>query len=390
MTTGYGGTLLHPTALDRAPKLKNRVLGRIEPALLRGFGWISDRSELDRPMARWARRSVGPFLYSLKLELDTRCMLRCRMCYVERSRDELRLETLTELFEQLSGARVRIEILGGEPLLREDILEIVARAKRVAKAPFVSLYTNGVLVEPDLARGLSEAGLDAVLVTLVSPREAVHDAFCGMTGAFRKTVRGIRLLREAGHDVYTFTAVHRENHRECSDLARYVQQELGARPTFYQYVPHGMADSLDIPPEEWASVKHWVLSQQNPEHMHQVRRFCLLTGNGCSGGNFVLTVKADGSVQPCPFVSDLALGNIHQQDIWSIYRSRFARPEWLEFKCLPAECEPCSYRDVCGGGCRAASRRLFGSYARRDHKCLGPYSGPLDKRGLTDYLPTFF
>jgi radical SAM protein with 4Fe4S-binding SPASM domain len=371
-------------------RLKNRVLGGLEPTLLRGFGWLSDRSELDRPVARWAQRVVGPFLHALKLELDTRCTLNCRMCYVERSRAALDLGTLTELFEQLRGARVRIEILGGEPLLRPDLVEIVARARRVAGAPFVSLYTNGVLVEPDLARGLRDAGLGAALVTLVSERPAVHDAFCGVDGTFRRTVRGIQLLREAGIEVYTFTAVHRENYRQYRELHRFVREELGVRPTFFQYVPQSADDSLVIDRQDWSSIKHWVLAEQNPEHMHRVRQFCLLTGNACSGGNFVLTVKADGSVQPCPFVSDLGLGNLHQQDIWSIYAARSAKPGWLEFKRLPAECEPCSYREVCGGGCRAASRRLFGSYARRDHQCLGPYSGQVDKRRLTDFIPTFF
>ena len=369
---------------------KNRILCGLEPTLLNRFGWLSDRSDLDRPVARWAQRWVQPFLYSLKLELDTRCTLRCRMCYVERSGAALDLGLLTELFEQLRGTRVRIELLGGEPLLRPDLVEIVARAKRVAGAPFVSLYTNGVLVEPDLARGLRDAGLDAALVTLVSERPAVHDAFCGMDGAFRRTERGIRLLKETGIEVYTFTAVHRENYREYRDLDRFVREELGVRATFFQYVPRTAEDPLVIDRQDWSGIKHWVLAEQNPEHMHRVRHFCLLTGNACSGGNFVLTVKADGSVQPCPFVADLPLGNLQQRDIWSIYTARVHHPGWQEFKCLPVECEPCGYRNVCGGGCRAASRRLFGSYARRDHQCLGPYPGPVDKRRLTDFVPTFF
>jgi radical SAM protein with 4Fe4S-binding SPASM domain len=115
----------------------------------------------------------------------------------------------------------------------------------------------------------------------------------------------------------------------------------------------------------------------------------MLSGNSCSGGNFVLTVKADGSVEPCPFVDDVPMGSITEEDIWSIYKRRFRDEPFREFKRLPPECGECSHRSVCGGGCRAAAR-FFGGYGRRDPKCPGPASTPITTAGFMDCVPTFF
>ena len=100
-------------------------------------------------------------------------------------------------------------------------------------------------------------------------------------------------------------------------------------------------------------------------------------------------LKSDGSVQPCPFIDDVPLGNIYREDIWTIYRRRFRSPLLREFKGLPAECRDCALHSVCGGGCRA-SARWYGGYGRRDPKCLGSFSGPVTVAGMLDCIPTFF
>jgi PqqA peptide cyclase len=386
----YGNPILRCCCLDVWPKQKNYLFSFAQSGLLKRFGWLSEHSRLDKPFARAARRLVGGFLYALKIEVNTACTLHCKMCYVPRRSIELPRVIIEALFEQLSGAGVRIEFLGGEPLLRRDLVELVRGARERAGAPFVSLYTSALHATPQLSARLGEAGLNAALVSLISHRREVHDAFTGLHGSWDMTLAGLRHFQAAGVEVYTFTAVHTENYRDVRGIDAFVRQELGGHPLFYQYVPQRRNDPLMLGAEAWHEIKHWVLMEANREHMEFVRRFCLLTGNVCSGGNFVLTVKADGTVQPCPFVSDVPLGSVSAQDIWTIYRNRFHAERFLEFKRLPAACAPCAYRSVCGGGCRASARTLFGAYDVVDHRCRGPYSGPLAKTELMDYVPTFF
>jgi pyrroloquinoline quinone biosynthesis protein E len=369
--------------------LRNRLLTRWQQRLLGAFSRLSALGLGDRVAARAARRLVGGYLYSVKLEVNTACDLSCPMCYVERSGRELPRAWIDRLFDDLAGAGVRIEILGGEPLLRRDIVELVAAARRRARSPLVSLYTNGTRATPALCRSLGEAGLGAAIVSVVSPRPERHDRFVGRAGAWRAALAACQLFRDAGVATYTFTAVHGvnvEDVRAIDELAR----GLGVGALFFPYVPRRANDPLAIAPAAWRRVKRWALAEANPEHGAFVRDFFMLTGNACSGGNFVLTVKADGSVQPCPFIDDLPLGDVGVEGIWRIFGRRFALPALVEFKSTPAECTACSYASVCAGGCRAGNRRVVGSYARRDTRCQGPFRGPIVRAEVCDRVPCFF
>jgi AdoMet-dependent heme synthase len=386
----YGRQIVRAGLINRHPRLSNRLLASAQRRILSGFAGLAKRSDLDRPFARAARRLVGAFLYSLKVEVNSRCDQECRMCYIRDRGAELSWPAIRGLFGRLRGRGVRLEILGGEPLLRGDICEIVALAKRECRSPFVSLYTTAVHADHELARELKKAGLDAAIVSLMSGRPEVHDDLAGRRGSFAGAVAGMARLREAGIAVYSFTAVHAGNCRDVAAIDDYVRKDLKCRPIFYQYIPQRPGDPLLMDNEEWRRIRHWALAEKNPGHMGFVRHFYMLTGNACSGGNFVLTVKADGSVQPCPFVSDLPLGNVHESDIWAIYRQRCRQPNYIEFKTPPAECAPCSYLSVCGGGCRAGNRLLLGSYGRRDLRCTGPFRGKIEKERITDFVPCFF
>jgi len=386
----YGRQIVRAGLVNRFPGISNRWLARGQRRILSGFAGLAKRTDLDRLFARVARRLIGAFLYSLKVEVNSRCDQACRMCYIRDRDAELNWQAIRTLFARLRDKGVRMEILGGEPLLRGDICDIIALAKRECRAPFVSLYTTATRAGPGLARELKKAGLDAAIVSLMSRHPETHDDLAGRQGSFAAAAAGMARLREAGIAVYSFTAVHAGNCGDVAAIDRYVRSELGCRPIFYQYVPQRPDDPLLMDSEEWRRIKHWALAEKNPGHMDFVRHFYMLTGNACSGGNFVLTVKADGSVQPCPFVNDLPLGNIHDADIWEIYRRRYRHPNYVAFKTPPAECAPCVYLSVCGGGCRAGNRMSLGSYGRRDLRCTGPFLGRIEKERITDFVPSFF
>jgi radical SAM protein with 4Fe4S-binding SPASM domain len=388
--SGYGRPITAPSFLDVACETKNRVMTRLQRPALRAFSWLSERSLGDRLVARVARRLIGGVLYSVKIEVNTACNLACSMCYVARTGADLPRPLIERLLGQLRGRGVRVEILGGEPLLRRDLEGIVASAKISARSPLVSVYTNGVGATRDRAVTLKAAGLDVAIVTLVSHRPEAHDAFVGLAGAWGRTVAGITSFRDAGVDTYTFTPVHSRNQADVRAVHSFATGSLGVHALFYPYVPQRQGDPLMVDPAAWRDIKRWVLLEANPDHGAFVRDFFMLTGSACSGGNFVLTVKVDGSVQPCPFLTDLHLGNVRDESLWTIYRNRFRNPRLVEFKRTPRECEGCSYESVCAGGCRAGNKELFGSYAFRDHRCPGAYSEPLRRAEICDRVPNFF
>jgi len=326
----------------------------------------------------------------VKLEVNTACGLSCQMCYREKGDDLLPMSDIKRLLDDIAGVGTRLEILGGEPLLRGDLAEIIRYAKQAADVPQVVLYTNGLGADHHRAKELYNAGLDTALVTLISCDEKEHDAFVGVDGAWQETTVGIKALKEADIRVYTFTAIHSANIHRVKEIHAFVKEELGTHAVFYQYIPQGADDPLIPDKKEWADVKRWILCEMNPEHARFVREFCTLAGTACSGGYFVFTVKVDGTVTPCPFIADIRLGNIKKQSIWQIMRDRFDVERFVEFQSLPAECSGCSYADICNGGCKAGNVALFGRYNRKDHRCLGPWKEPLQEDAVCDRLPCFF
>lgn len=386
----FGSQITQLAILDRFLKCKTWMLTRIQKRILHTFGTLPDGSRFAQFFSSMSRKWIGAYIYSIKLEINDQCQLKCKMCYVDHKNEELPVTEIYKMLDDIRNYGIRLEILGGEPLMRNDLIQIIDYAKTKSCIPFISLYTNGTLINEKLAAKLKKAGLDAVIVTLISNTPEIHDEFTGAKGSWDKTISGIRNLKNAGITTYTFTAIHQYNYTQFSEIYNFVTDKLGVHALFYQYVPQCKNDPLSIDIYMWNKIKHWVLYDKNNFHMKYIRDFYMLTGNACSGGNYVLTVKVDGSVQPCPFINNLSLGNIKQEDIWTIYKNRYKNTRLKEFKSTPEDCKECTYNSVCGGGCRAGNDLIFGRYDHADHRCLGPFKDKIYKDEVAEKIPTFF
>jgi len=95
----------------------------------------------------------------VKLEVNNACDLSCPMCYTKKGDDLLPMADITRLLDDIGDVGTRLEILGGEPLLRGDLAEIIRYAKERAGIPEVVLYTNGRYADREHSQELREAGL---------------------------------------------------------------------------------------------------------------------------------------------------------------------------------------------------------------------------------------
>lgn len=146
--------------------------------------------------AGWAalRREARPLLGTLIVTY--RCDLRCAMCDLPARGDrgrELDTEGLKGVLDGLHDLGVLgVGITGGEPLLRPDLLELVAHGAR--RGLLMHVNTNGTLVTDDVARAFSEHGVESVNVSLDGPTADVHDALRGREGSFRRVLAAIARL----------------------------------------------------------------------------------------------------------------------------------------------------------------------------------------------------
>lgn len=132
------------------------------------------------------------------LTVTERCLFRCKTCYAWRKEKNLNEATVNEwkdFLDSLKGltdAAMEVHISGGEPLLKEGILELVDFG--VKKGFNVSMATNAYLVNEELAGKIVNSGLRTVVISLNSLDEDIHDFLKGIKGSYRKTMDAIQYL----------------------------------------------------------------------------------------------------------------------------------------------------------------------------------------------------
>ncbi|MFF0576737.1 GTP 3',8-cyclase MoaA [Streptosporangium saharense] len=156
------------------------------------------------------RDSFGRVATDLRVSLTDRCNLRCSYCMPPEGLEWLpkpELLTADEIVRLVTLAVERLGVTevrytGGEPLLRRELVDIVARTSSLRPAPQVSLTTNGIgLVR--LAVPLAEAGLSRVNVSLdtldretfrkLAHRDRLHDVLDGLAAADAAGLRPVKV-----------------------------------------------------------------------------------------------------------------------------------------------------------------------------------------------------
>ncbi len=134
--------------------------------------------------------SYGRVATDLRVSLTDRCNLRCSYCMPPEGLDWLpapevltgdELVRLIKIGVESLGIR-EVRFTGGEPLLRRDLVPIIAATASLAPRPDISLTTNGIGLDRR-ASALRDAGLDRINVSLDTLRPEV----------FRKLTRRDRL-----------------------------------------------------------------------------------------------------------------------------------------------------------------------------------------------------
>jgi len=140
-------------------------------------------------------------LLNLRISVNHECNLNCFFCHAEGYRVEdkelMTPEDISQLVEILAEFGIRsVKLTGGEPLLRDDLEEIVAGIKRVRRVEDIGLTTNGVLLE-DRIESLVEAGLDRVNVNIPSLDRAMYRRITG-ADVLEKVLRGVEKSLSSG------------------------------------------------------------------------------------------------------------------------------------------------------------------------------------------------
>ena len=325
-----------------------------------------------------------------------RCNLKCSHCYINAKEtklvDELSTDAAKMLIHQITEVSRPLLILsGGEPLLREDIYEIIRYG--ADRGLRMGMGSNGMLIDDEVARKLKDAGMWTVAISLDSSIPERHDEFRGVKGCWKSAVNAIKALKKAGIHVQVNSTVTRQNYDEVDDIMS-LAEELGVE-NFHLFflVPTGRGTELeDITPQMYEDMIRCTLAKTSKHKLNvkpscapQFMRVAREEGidmsrwfRGCMAGLYYCRIYPSGDVTPCPYMP-VSLGNIRERSFKDIWFNSKVFKALRDFDQLKGKCKLCEYRDVCGG-CRA---RAYGVTTELMDFC-GALHEPTEMLG--DYL----
>ncbi len=314
------------------------------------------------------------------------CNLRCKHCYREagaRRADELTTAEGKKLLEEIARAAFKILILsGGEPLLREDIFELVSHGQRAGL--HLVLGTTGTTITAGVARELKEAGIKRAGISLDSAGASLHDEFRRVPGSFDDAIRGMDACRSAGLPFQVHTTLVEQNYSELEKITD-LAVEMGAQAHhIFFLVPTGRAKDMEeeaLREKQYEQLLHRILKKQKevkielkPTCAPQFMRIAsqmnipMRFTRGCLAGTAYCCVLPNGVVHPCPYLP-LEVGEVRKMPFDRIWE------EAELFRVLRGDkrggkCDDCTYKNICGG-CRArAFYYSSGDYMAEDPWCL--------------------
>jgi MoaA/NifB/PqqE/SkfB family radical SAM enzyme len=296
------------------------------------------RWNADRRRKRQQRQIDGPIPSILAVSPTMRCNYNCQGCYSRgrSTNNELSTGELNTLFSEAEELGIHsVVVTGGEPLLRDDMLEVIAQHRRL----LFFLITNGSLMTPEIARRIAQSGNTVILVSI--------EGFASDTdrrrqsGTHEEVMRAFMNLRKA-HAVFGFVATNTAVNTSQLAADEFIDQmvAIGCAVGFFtEYVPCGPNPKPEWVLEEAARVafhkrvlefrrrKPIVLSQF-PDDEYGVE-------NRCSGaGRTSLHINSQGDIEPCPFMP-VTHENIRHGGLLAACQSPFLRaireqPEMLQ------------------------------------------------------------
>jgi len=191
-------------------------------------------------------------LQIISWEATRQCNLHCLHCGSPSEEvnhgDELTTKEIIGAFDEIAHdfdmSQFRhINITGGEPFIREDLLDVL---QTISRWPFyrnIDIQTNGVYIadNPDVLNELKEVGVTGIGIS-IDGFESIHDSLRGITGTWVKAVNAARLAVGSGYVVTVSFVAHSKNVEELPSFRDFVTKEIHPRVFRVMFIdPQGRA-----------------------------------------------------------------------------------------------------------------------------------------------------
>ncbi len=342
--------------------------------------------------------TVNSSLNTVYIYITEECNLKCSYCHLDCSSsriNELKAEDWINAINEIDKLHVEnLVITGGEPLLREDLFDILNGAN-FENIKATGLITNGTMINSENLDDICE-NFDVVQIALDGVNKETHEISRGKD-TFDKVLKAVDLLKSALDNskldqVLISMTVFKENKAEVSEMVRFANSK-NFNMSFFNVLPVGRANKPSglhwLTPDEYSQTvidAYKAFSETVNENLSKGKKtnFYVKPSNvnyssiytteplqNCGIGIRKLSIGADGTIYPCPCVGlhfpELSVGNIRDNELRVLYEKSVERFLDVSVNKNPV-CRDCNLKHFCGGGCRVYGY-LNGELNGRDPNC---------------------
>ncbi|RJQ18375.1 MAG: radical SAM protein [Nitrospiraceae bacterium] len=270
-----------------------------------------------------------------------RCNARCKMCNTWQFPSKPVEEITPEVIDKIPGGMTRLNITGGEPMLRRDIEDIVAVLHK--KTNRLEISTNGFFTDKIVS--IAKKYPDITIRVSLEGFPATNDSIRGIKDGFHRGLYTIVKLMELGiKDIGFATVVQDGNYKELVDFYRFVSS-LGVEysicighNSFYFHKTDNEIINKDEAIGEMENLIRALLTSKRKDLKLKIKdwfRAYLTRGLirfarddkralNCGAGSDVLFLDPYGEVFPCN-VMERSMGNIKKRSFYDVWNSEEAK-----------------------------------------------------------------
>lgn len=322
----------------------------------------------------------------LLAEITYRCPLHCAFCYnptdyADYTKNELGTD---EWIKVLRDARklgaLQLGISGGEPLLRDDIEDIVVEANHLGY--YSNLITSGVGLTEKRIDAFKSGGLDHIQLSMHDITEEISN-FVTDTSTFKLKQKVAAMIKDRGYPMVLNVVIHRYNIGHIKEILE-MAEALGAdyvelaNTQYYgwslinrnQLMP--TKEQIDEAEKITNEFREYIGNKMKiffvvPDYYAERPKKCM---NGW--GEVFMIVTANGDVLPCHsarVLPDMNFPNVTNNDLKEIWYDSTAFNKYRGDDWMKEPCRSCSERENDLGGCRCQAFLLSGDAEAADPIC---------------------
>lgn len=332
----------------------------------------------------------------LLAELTYRCPLHCVFCYNPLNYAAIQNElTTAEWIKVMREARqlgaAQLGFSGGEPLMRDDLEELVDEAHRLGF--YTNLITSGVGLNEKRIQALKTAGLDHIQLSFQDSTQEMND-FLSSTKTFELKKRVAALIKQYDYPMVMNVVLHRHN---LPHIDKIIEMALSLEAEYVelantQYYGWAMKNREHLIPSHQQLIEAEAIVNQYREKIGKTCKLLFVVPDyfenrpkACMNGwgSVFLGVGPDGAALPCHNAREipgLDIPNVKHHSMREIWYESKAFNFFRGYEWMQEPCRSCDEKSKDFGGCRCQALMLAGDASKTDPVCSkSPDHGVIEK-----------